>query len=462
MWVTLLGGRSYLVRRPAQILTIALLLSGFLLTSVLTGCDPAFDGHLQKKFSPVRVVEDDETKDQFTVAAKVQSLLKAKDFDQLENFFGDVRSSKAAYTDGVWKLVYCYKALSDIADNSPDALWKRRLADLRQWTEQKPDSITARVGLAQTMVGYAAAARGNGFFDTVTEAQWQLFYERLAEARHILLDARKLKATCPAWWSVMLKIAHGEGWDDQTYDKVFHEAIAIEPGYVSFYHRKAFRLLPEWHGKYGDWEKFALNSAKEIGGEEGDILYARIVWEIFNSGTYDQIFKECNLSRDKVKRGYLAMLKCHPDSLALLSQCCRIAGAADDFELQRTMFTKLDGRVDLDVWTKERFERCRRFAYTPGHGAAIPVQARSRTNSNSASSKSITAARLATLRLQGISGTEARKLALINNRTLAAGEFTLFKTSAGDFKVRCDEIREKAVIVTIEGDPDRQKLELKQ
>ncbi len=64
------------------------------------------------------------------------------------------------------------------------------------------------------------------------------------------------------------------------------------------------------------------------------------------------------------------------------------------------------------------------------------------------------------LTLKSISGTGAKKLALINNQTLASGESAKVRMGAGEVKVRCEEIREGSVIVTVDGKPERKELRL--
>ena len=53
--------------------------------------------------------------------------------------------------------------------------------------------------------------------------------------------------------------------------------------------------------------------------------------------------------------------------------------------------------------------------------------------------------------LKGISGGKDRRLALINNRTVENGEEAEFKFGNRTVKVRCVEIREKSVVIRVDG-----------
>ena len=64
------------------------------------------------------------------------------------------------------------------------------------------------------------------------------------------------------------------------------------------------------------------------------------------------------------------------------------------------------------------------------------------------------------LTLKSISGAGAKRLALINNATLAAGETGKVRLGAGDVKIRCEEIRDASVIVTVDGKLPRRELHL--
>jgi thioredoxin-related protein len=53
--------------------------------------------------------------------------------------------------------------------------------------------------------------------------------------------------------------------------------------------------------------------------------------------------------------------------------------------------------------------------------------------------------------LKSISGAKNRRFALLNNQTLAAGESARVKLGDTEVKVRCVEIRERSVVVAVEG-----------
>ena len=53
--------------------------------------------------------------------------------------------------------------------------------------------------------------------------------------------------------------------------------------------------------------------------------------------------------------------------------------------------------------------------------------------------------------LKGVSGTSENRLAILNNKTCAAGEEIELRISGHPTKVKCVEVREKSVVISING-----------
>src|SRR5258708_37502634 len=63
--------------------------------------------------------------------------------------------------------------------------------------------------------------------------------------------------------------------------------------------------------------------------------------------------------------------------------------------------------------------------------------------------------------LKGISGPKNHRLAMINNQTLGAGESVTLKLAGSPVKLRCLEIRDKSVVVALDGRAERRELRLR-
>jgi hypothetical protein len=64
------------------------------------------------------------------------------------------------------------------------------------------------------------------------------------------------------------------------------------------------------------------------------------------------------------------------------------------------------------------------------------------------------------IKLNGISGTSARRLAIINNETFQIGDQSVIKAGQQKANVRCLEIRDSSVIISIEGIEGKRELRL--
>lgn len=64
------------------------------------------------------------------------------------------------------------------------------------------------------------------------------------------------------------------------------------------------------------------------------------------------------------------------------------------------------------------------------------------------------------LTLKAITGNEGRRFALLNNQTFAAGDTAKVKLEDREVKVRCVEVREKSVVVAVDGQQGQREIRL--
>ncbi|HVG47573.1 MAG TPA: hypothetical protein VM899_05485, partial [Rubellimicrobium sp.] len=219
------------------------------------------------------VKPSDKAFDQYVAATRDH--LYGEKFELLEVTASRLRSGKERFPGGMWKLNAFYTGLGQppSGDDAGESEWQLHLGKLRKWAGQARDSVTARVGLGDALVNYAMAARGQGYASTVSAEGWRLFEARNAQAESALDEARGLAVKCPHWYVAKLRVGLGQGWEASRFEEVFKEGVALEPTYYYLYRVKAMYLLPRWHGESGDWERFAEETYRRVGGEEGAMLY---------------------------------------------------------------------------------------------------------------------------------------------------------------------------------------------
>ena len=274
------------------------------------------------------------------------AFLAAKDYDKLDELAVKLRSSKDYYADGTWKLSELYYALAvsnniygmEMFSHIPDKPYEDRIAELRDWVTAKSDSITARLALANVQIDYAWNARGGGYADTVTDEGWRLLDKRLSEAARTLSEAKDMSEKCPWYWYEKMRLTGGMQFSRDQFDDIFNQAIVYEPNFAAYYTIRANFLLPRWYGSQGEWESDLAKSADNIGADDGDMLYAQVVWRLNRFTSFDNIFQENNLAWPRVKKGFEVLEKRYPNALAVKNEAAYLAVFAQDAQAAREIF----------------------------------------------------------------------------------------------------------------------------
>jgi hypothetical protein len=301
---------------------------------------------------------------QFSVYVRdVRQIFKQQQFAEIDEQARKARDGKERMPGGYWKLNAIYTAVSNPEGErqAPDGEWEDQLTKLRAWVQAQPKSITARVALADSLMDYAWKARGTGYADTVTEIGGRLFEKRLTEAERVLRDAGNLKEKCPHWYVLMMQVAQLRGSLDQL-DELFRKAVKSEPTYYYFYRVKSINLLPRWHGAPGDWEKFAEESAQEIGGYDGDVIFFLIYTHMYQY--HDVTFmNEHHQAWPRLLAGFRALEKLYGVSPQRLNEACFFAISVGDIHTANELFDRIGDQSDLSVWrSKQTFEMFRQSA----------------------------------------------------------------------------------------------------
>lgn len=321
----------------------------------------------------VTEVETPEAQEQEAIGNDAISFLATKNYDKLEALAARYRSSKEQYANGDWKLEFLYKSLDSIDHDSeriwgnPNMVWASRMQEIQGWIDARPDSITARITMASFLRNYAWRARGGGYANTVSDEAWHRFSDRLNQAAVVLAGAKSLNEKCPFYWSSAMGLGLGLQVTKAQFNDLFKEAIQAEPDFEDYYSLRAVFLLPRWYGSEGEWEKDLTQSANKLGGDNGDMLYARVVWDIHHYDTSSNVFDENpGISWDRVDRGFEVIEKRFPNSLAAKNEGAYLAFLAEDKQKARDYFTQTQGKVDLSVWTSEaKFTDCANWAFAP-------------------------------------------------------------------------------------------------
>lgn len=198
---------------------------------------------------------DLEVRRQFV--SEIEQHLNNEEFDELEKIADKLTKGKDRFPGGDWMIDRFYEAIQPPTGYETVKInWPERIAKLKKWIQQKPDSIYANVALGSAQVGDAWDARGTGFGDEVTDDQMSKFKVKLKEAEATLNKMSEKRNNCVHWYRAMQTVGLGSGYYPDVMADLLNQAIAVEPLYWSVYNGHAVYLLPRWYGDEGEWVSF--------------------------------------------------------------------------------------------------------------------------------------------------------------------------------------------------------------
>jgi tetratricopeptide (TPR) repeat protein len=296
--------------------------------------------------------------------SRTENLLLHGDFDKLESIATRLRTEKTRAPGGAWVLHTFYDLLNP-KENDEHLLAVRR-QHLEEWMKAKPESITARVALANFYTSYAWVARGGAESDKVPDSAWPLFTERAKKAEGILHDALKLDQKCPEWYAALQIVALAEDWEKDRAKKLFEQAIRFEPDYPYYYERYANYLLPKWDGSEKESLDFIKKTADQRGGDAGDILYFQIA-TVMISRSNGKFHPELDWPR--LQRGHAALETAFGAAPGEENHFALMAFRFKDAAVAKKEFEAIGDKWARTVWkTRGAFEKARDWATANGPG----------------------------------------------------------------------------------------------
>jgi len=287
---------------------------------------------------------------------QIRELLEQDKFDTIDMIADRARSTKKRFVGGFWYIHAIYRGLGEPRQgttHSGEAEWQQHIDRLKRWVAQRPNSVTARIALADSYMGYAWNARGTGTADTVSEDGWQVFHDRLELAGQTLKDAYDLPTKDPEWYLVMLGLVRDLGGSKEMMAATFDKAFAFEPDYYYYDQVMAGALQEKWLGEKGDLAAFAEKAADRLGGDRGDIVYYEIARQINCNCGEDQDLH--GLSFPRIKRGYIALEKQYGVSLDHLNKIAYLASVGGDPFYANEIFGRMQDNWDPDTWKSQSY-----------------------------------------------------------------------------------------------------------
>ena len=286
------------------------------------------------------------------IARKAGDLFKKGDYNGLESLVRDIKKKGYDIRETRPELSAFYSAFGMVGELD-EQRWEDRRKKLDEWSKACPDSLSAKLAMADWYVGYGWKARGTEYADKVTTEGWKLLAERLKKADQILKAIPPEKVDDPKYYFIWLNICAGKH-SPQQLELYFKKGVEQSKEFYLLYSTRAYYLLPRWYGKQGDWEKFAISAAGTFPAEKSDIFYAHLVRN--QARFYDEaFFGDCEVDYEKVKRGYLA------ESVVDAGNLCYLAAIEGDSETAIKLFLDIGNCPNIPAFgTFDKFLMLRR------------------------------------------------------------------------------------------------------
>lgn len=308
--------------------------------------------------SGLRKPENNDMEQRIHFANELKGYLAKRDFSSLERIASEITAQKSRFPGGDWKIMRFFEAVARPRHgyHDEDVIWTDRIAALKEWSGQMPDSIFAAVSLADAYVGSAQDHPRNGHNYAAPDPE-EAYRDALSELEHV----RSRRSACVVWFSVMQSIGLHQGWEKPRMTEIFEEAAKVEPLYYDIYVMQAIYLNAT--GAPEEWIRFAEESAERFSGKEGTILYAEICWQVSRSYNLQDFYKQNHVSYSRIRQGFIERTQRYEPSYRYLNAFCLLAGAARDRPTTRILMQMIGDNWEPDFWeTKKYFDDYKKWA----------------------------------------------------------------------------------------------------
>jgi hypothetical protein len=216
------------------------------------------------------------------IVQEVDRCLAEKDDERLEQIAAELEQETTNFSfDGIDDTKYSrfIQTLMGSADVTRSAA---RTARYEEWLKRNPDSQLTRICRATQLIADAWEARGSGYADTVSPEGWRIFDQKTAEAGAILEPFAQGERIPGEAYALIFSVAKAQNWPEEKTAAYVERFLREAPHNVRAHGSRIHGLLPRWGGAPHDCRDYAERVAAQIGGAEGDAMYAAMVVYLMN------------------------------------------------------------------------------------------------------------------------------------------------------------------------------------
>jgi len=291
---------------------------------------------------------------------KVEPMLMAKRFVELDAMADDFRKSDARFPGGDQKLRHFYYGLGSIEGQTcgcggyeSSISFEQKGPLVRQWLAKKPQSIAAHIVMARMLTNYAWRARGHGYSNTVTEDQERNYEDRLAQAAAII-KGLNLKDD-PQIYGIYTTIARASSNPRPKLDSIYAEVTKQYPRWFISYSNRADILQEKWFGQPGELAIYTQSLLSIPGGETGKIAYSYVADRLVGQYRWQELYTVTGLTWSSVKEAYAIREKKYGMNNNNWNILLSLAVAGGDMPAAKMAIQHIGDDWDSEVWKEKKY-----------------------------------------------------------------------------------------------------------
>lgn len=297
------------------------------------------------KLKPLEWKQGDAGAEAIQWTQKGAALLAAKSYDEIEQTAATLQKSKAANIKGSPHLSLFFDGLCAVQNKDYEA----HQGQIAAWRAARPKSYLARLAEIQGWTDTAWHARGTGFASTITPEMSAKIDAALKKGTQALENLPETAfSASPLSFEVALDWGQLSGAPREFLDEMFTVGTTTFPDYLPLYRIRAYQLLPRWFGEPGEWEAMTQKRADQIGGQNGDVFYGRVVWSLLD--LVPNLAQESNFDYERAQRGLEILHKRRPDSISVSSARLVLAYKSKDWKTAQQLLSVPHGHILDSSW----------------------------------------------------------------------------------------------------------------
>jgi hypothetical protein len=314
----------------------------------------------------------------YEITNNAKQAFGADNFAELDERSLLLRKERRRLATGNWQLSTLHSGI--LSDTRSDILKLSTLKEkdarlsiteekLKLWIRNHPKSAIAPILLSDLYVDRAFLFRGTGMANTVTSDGWRNFKYNVQVARQTLEKYKSVSAVDPYWYARVITIARLQGdWPPESVAAILEEGSNKEPLFHDTYLAYATYLSPLWGGNIKALEEFADSIVKRTQSTEGNAMYARIFWGVYDGGLTKDLFVP-NTIWPKMRAGFEDLEKRYPSAWNR-NGFAKFACLRGDVKTVQTFLgdlavsseLRLGDQLQTLLWPNNLLEQCRSWA----------------------------------------------------------------------------------------------------